>query len=57
MLLDPMISLSYYLIMLGIVLILNTQVRRLLLHTFVINAVVKRFNHTDYSRFSFRISR
>ena len=56
MLLDPMISLSYYL-MLGIVLKLNTQVRRLLLHTFVINAVVKRFNHTDYSRFSFRISR
>jgi hypothetical protein len=56
MLLDPMISLSYYL-MLGIVLKLNTQVRRLLLQIFVINTVVKRFNHTDYSRFSFRISR
>ena len=43
MLLDPiMVPLS------GIVLKLNTQVRRFLLHTFVINTVVKRFNHTDY---------
>ena len=48
---------SFILLLSGIVLKLNTPVRRLLLHTFVINTVVKRFNQTDYSRFSFRISR